>query len=102
LHVVLAAQRMEARARPPNLAGDERQADEAAGIVGAVDVLRDAHAPEDDRGPGRRVEPRDGADRVGIDAADRGHRLRRERLYPLCELGEALGEALDILLVVEL
>ena len=49
LHVVLAAQRMQPGAGPADLAGDQRQRDQAARIVGAVGVLRDAHAPEDDR-----------------------------------------------------
>ncbi len=48
LHVVLAAQRMQPGAGPADLAGDQRQRDQAARIVGAVGVLRDAHAPEDD------------------------------------------------------
>ena len=51
LHVVLAAQRMQARAGPADLAGHQRQRDQAARVVGAVDVLRDAHAPEDHRAP---------------------------------------------------
>ena len=79
LHVVLAAQRMQARCpgRPTWPVG-QRQRDQAARVVGAVDVLRDAHAPEDDRRLGARVEPRHLADRLGGDAAERAHRLRRE------------------------
>ena len=49
LDVVLPAQRMQAGAGPADLAGDQRQRDQAARVVGAVDVLRDAHAPEDHR-----------------------------------------------------
>ena len=56
LHVVLAAQRMQPGAGPADLAGDQRQRDQAARVVGAVDVLRDAHAPEDDRRLGAGVE----------------------------------------------
>ena len=63
LHVVLAAQRMQPGARPADLAGDQRQRDQAARIVGAVHVLADAHAPEDDRGARAGVEPRHLAER---------------------------------------
>ena len=85
LHVVLPAQRMQPRAGLADLAGRERQRDQAAGVVGAVHVLRDAHAPEDHRRLRRRVEPRDLADRLRVDAADRRHRFRRELLHVLGE-----------------
>jgi hypothetical protein len=49
LHVVLAAQRVQPGAGPPDMAAHQRQRDQAARIVGAVDVLADAHAPEDHR-----------------------------------------------------
>ena len=49
LHVVLAAQRMQPRAGAADLAGHQRERDQAAGVVGAVDVLADAHAPQDHR-----------------------------------------------------
>ena len=71
LHVVLAAQRMQPGAGTADLAGDQRQRDQAARIVGAVDVLADAHAPEDDRGARARIDPRHFAQRLGRDAADR-------------------------------
>ena len=58
LHIVLAAQRMEPGARAADLPGDQRQGDQAARVVGAVGVLRDAHAPEDDRRLGARVTAR--------------------------------------------
>ena len=45
----LAAQRMQPGAGPADLAGQHRQRDQAARVVGAVDVLRDAHAPQDHR-----------------------------------------------------
>ncbi len=70
LHVVLAAQRMKARARTADLPGRERQRDQAAGVVGAVDVLADAHAPEDDRRFGAGVHARDLAQHRGRNAAD--------------------------------
>src|SRR5262249_48695970 len=49
LHVVLSAQGMQASAGTANLAADKRKRDEAARIVGAMHMLRYAHAPEDDR-----------------------------------------------------
>jgi hypothetical protein len=39
LHVVLAAQRMQAAAGLADLAGHQAQRDQAARVVGAVDVL---------------------------------------------------------------
>ena len=93
---------MQAGARPADLAGDQRERDQAAGVVRAVDVLGNSHAPEDDRllGPGELA--RDGAQFLGIDAADRRHLLRREGSDMFGEGGEALDSRLDILLVVEL
>ena len=76
LHVVLSAQRMQSRAGLADLAGRERQRDQAARVVGAVNVLRNAHAPEDHRALRRRVQPGDLADRLRVDAADRRHRFR--------------------------
>ncbi len=61
LHVVLAAQRMQAAAGLADLAGDGGQRDQAARVVGAVHVLAHAHAPQDHRGPWpwrRRAPPR--------------------------------------------
>ena len=46
LHVVLAAQRMQPGAGTADLAGDQRQRDQAARIVGAVDVLADTPMPQ--------------------------------------------------------
>ena len=102
LDIVLPAQRMQARARPADLAGDQRERDQAAGVVGAVDVLGNAHAPEYDRlfRPGEFA--RDRAQLVGIDATDRRHLLRREGPDMLGEGREALDMRLHILLVVEL
>ena len=79
LHVVLPAQRMQPGAGTADLAADQRERDQAACIVGAVRVLRHAHAPEDDRAFGAREAARDLAQRVGGNAADRRHLLRRER-----------------------
>ncbi len=102
LHVVLAAQRMQAGAGTADLAADQRQRDQTARIVGAVGVLRHAHAPEDDGAFGARVGARDFAQRVGGDAADRLHLLRREILDVLGKLVEAFDIGLHVLLVVQL
>ena len=91
LHVVLAAQRMEARARPSDLSRHQRQRDQAARVVGAVHVLRDAHAPQDHRALRRRVQARDLADRRRRDAAHRRHRLRAVAGDVLLELLVAAG-----------
>jgi hypothetical protein len=52
LHVVLAAQRVQAGARAADLPGHQGQRDQAARVVGAVHMLADAHAPQDHRAPG--------------------------------------------------
>ena len=80
LHVVLSAKRMQSRAGLADLAGGKRQCDQATRVVGAVNMLRDPHAPEDHRAFRCRVQPRDLANRLGIDAADRRHQLRRKLL----------------------
>ncbi len=101
LHVVLAAQRMQAGAGAADLAGDQRQRDQAARIVGAVGVLRDAHAPEDDGAFRARIGARHVAQRLGVDAADRRHLLRREVLdVARRSWSKALDVGLHILLVV--
>ena len=84
-----------------DLAADQRQRNQAARVVGAVHVLRDAHAPEDDCGTCARVAARDGAQRIRRNAADRRHLLRREILDVLGKGFEVLGLRLDILPVVQ-
>ena len=76
LHVVLSAQRMQPAARLADLPGHQAQRDQAACIVGAVHVLRDAHAPEDHRSLRGGEGARDLADGLRVDAAHRRHRLR--------------------------
>ena len=70
---------MEAGPGPAYLPGEHRQRDEAACVVGAVYVLRDAHAPQDHRGTRLGEEPRHGANDRSVDAADGRHCLRAER-----------------------
>ena len=70
LHVVLAAQGMQPGACFAHVPRHQGQGDEAAGIVGAVGMLGDAHAPVDD-GVLRRAEGLgDQANRFGVHAAD--------------------------------
>ena len=49
LHIVLATQRVQARARLADLAGHGNQRNQAARIVSAVHVLAYAHAPQNHR-----------------------------------------------------
>ena len=93
---------MQPGAGAADLAGDQRQRDQAARIVGAVGVLRHAHAPEDDGAFGARIGARDLAQRVGGNAADRRHFLRREILDVFLPGVETFDIGLDILLVVKL
>ena len=93
---------MQAGAGAADLTGDQRQRDQAARIVGAVGVLRHAHAPEDDGVLGAREGAGDFTQRVRLDAADRRHLFRRELLDVLGEGREAFGVGLHILLVVEI
>ena len=73
----------KSRAGLADLARRKRQSDQAARVVGAVDVLGDTHAPEDDRRLGSRVQPGDLADGLRVNAADRRHRFRRKLLHVL-------------------
>jgi len=86
---------MQTRARLADLPGRERERDEAARVVGAVHVLRDAHAPHDDRGLRRRVEARDFANRLCVDAAGRAPSLREKPLHVLGERLVARGAVAD-------
>ena len=95
LDVVLAAQRMQAGAGPADLAGEHRQRDEAARVVGAVHVLRNAHAPEDHRCGRRREHARHRADRFRVDAADRRHQFRAERRDVVADRLETAGAVGD-------
>ena len=76
MHVVLAAQRMQTGAGPADLAAHQGKRDQATGIVGAVHMLGDTHAPEDHGAFGAAEGARDLADGLGVDAADIGHRFR--------------------------
>ena len=101
LHIVLPAQRMQAGARPANLAAHQGEGDQAARIVGAVDALGNAHSPKDDRPVGGGISAGHGADNLRVDAADFGHLFRREILDRAFEFFISLGIALDVLLVCQ-
>src|SRR5699024_737692 len=47
LNVVLSANRVQTGTSAPDVAGHQRQRDQAAYIVGAVHALRTAHTPDD-------------------------------------------------------
>ena len=102
LNVVLAAQGMQSRAGSTHLSRDHRQRDETACVVRTVDVLGDTHAPEDDACRGGGVSAGHGAQRAGIDTADRRHRLGGERLYVPPETVEPLRVRRHVLPIVEL
>ena len=102
LHVILPAQRVQAGIGPADLAGHERQGDQAAGIVGAVRMLRDAHAPEDDRGFGRGISPRDLPDTRRLNAADRRDRLRAVFEHSLFQGLKAMRVRVNKSLIVQL
>ena len=101
LHVVLAAQGMKPGAGPADLPAHQRQRDQAAGVVGAVHMLRDAHAPEDHRALGAAEGAGHVADGLGVDAGDIGHRLGAVARHMLLQALEILGVGLKVLDVVE-
>ena len=86
---------MQSRSWPADLPGHQRQRDQAPGIIGAVDVLRDPHAPEDHRALRRREETGDLADRLRGNAAHRRHRLGAVTLDVRLELIEAARAIVD-------
>ena len=101
LHVVLPAQRVQAGAGAADVAGGERERDQAARVVGAVHMLRDAHAPEDHRAFGVRIQAGDVADLVRRHAAQRRHGLGRHRRDVGGERLEALGARGDEVAVAQ-
>ncbi len=68
LDVVLAAQRVEAAAVAPDVAGQQREADQGQDVVDRVVVLGDPEGPADHRPVGRREGVGQLADRLGRDA----------------------------------
>ncbi len=101
LNVVLAAQRMESRARAADLSRHHRECDQATRIVGPMNVLGDPHAPENHHRPGIADDFGNRANGGGINAADRRHGFWRERLEMFLEVVESFRKACDVILVVE-
>ena len=99
LHIVLAPQGVQAGTGSADLPGHQGQRDQAAGVVGAVDMLRNAHAPEDHRGFGTGIKPCDFPDCFGFNAADRCHRLGRVAFDIAAQLIETDRAAGDEVLV---
>ena len=75
LHVVLAAQGVQAATGLADLACDCHQCNQAARVVRAVYVLANAHAPQNHRGFGLGKRPRYFAQGLRRNAANRLHRL---------------------------
>ena len=75
LHVVLATQRVQPGTWPADLASHQCQRNQAARVVGAVNVLRHTHAPQNHRGRGRGVQACDVADVFCVNTADGSHLL---------------------------
>ena len=83
LHVVLSAQRVQPRSRSADLSRHQGQRDETAGIVGAVNVLTDPHAPENHGARAGCIQPRDFANGIRGNAANRRHQVRTVALHVL-------------------
>ena len=102
LDVVLATKRVQAGTGTADISGQQRQRDQAAGIVGAMRVLRDAHAPEDHRAAGGGIAARNPAQRIRINAADRCHGLWRGMGCAGLQVLETLGLLCHIVGVIQL
>src|SRR3954454_11086328 len=99
LHVVLAAQRVQSRAGPADVAGDRAHRDQAARVVGARRVLGDPHAPVDDTRVRLAPQAGDEPDRVGVDSGDLLGALRRvllDDLRDLAVVGRARGDEVAV------
>ena len=101
LHVVLAAQRVQAGAVAPDVPGEQREVDQPEHVVDRVVVLGDAERPADLGAVGARVRVRDVLDHVGGHAAQRLGPLERVRLDRRDVGLEARCAALDELAVVQ-
>ncbi len=88
---------MEAGARPADVAGHQREGDQAAGVVGPVGVLGDAHPPEDHGRLGRPEDAGHLADPLRRDATQLRRRLGAVGLQGLGQALEALGPLPDII-----
>ncbi len=101
LHVVLAAQRVEARAPAADVAAEQGEVDQREHVVDADVVLGDAERPADHRPVGTREGVRGVADHVGRHAGDALALGERVRLDVRGVLGEADRRAVDEAVVDE-
>ena len=101
LHVVLAAQRLQAGAVAADVPGEQREVDQREDVVDRVVVLGDPERPAQLRVRARAVRVRELADRVGRNAGDALGLLERPRLDRLAVLLVAGRRARDELLVDE-
>ena len=99
LHVVLAAQRVQARAVAADVAGQQREVDQRQDVVDRGHVLGDAERPAEDRPVGARVRVRELADDLRGHAGDALALLERPRLDRVAVVLEARRRALDEALV---
>jgi hypothetical protein len=99
LHVVLPAQRVEPAARLADLPGHHAERNQAARVVGAVNVLGNAHAPQNHGSLRLGEDARHFLDRFRWNAADRRHRFWTVAFDVLLEVLVANGAALDEVVV---
>ena len=84
------------------MAAHQRQRDQAARVIRPVNVLRNAHAPEDHAGFGTCKCPGDVPQDIRFNPTNLRHFLGREALEMLFLRLPILGEGRDILLIIEL
>ena len=92
---------MQPRTRPAHMPGHERQADQAARIVCAMNMLRHTHAPENHPCLAAGKYPRHIAQGFSVNAADIGHFFWAEafEMGALCVPVFCIG--VDIVLIIE-
>ena len=90
---------MQPRPRPPDLPAHEGERDQAAAIVGPMNVLADPHAPEDHRRPRAREGPRHVAHHARRDPGQPFHLLGREADQVRALRLPVLGHRLNILAI---
>ena len=95
LDVVLAAQRVEPRAEPPDVAAEQGQVDQREDVVDGVVVLRDPERPADHAAVGARERVRRLADHLGGNAGQPLALGERERLHRGRVVVVALGRVVD-------
>ena len=99
LHVILAAQRMQAGTGLADLTGHRDQCDQAACVIGSVHVLAHAHAPQNHGAASLGELPGHLANGLRGDATDRLHGLRAVALDVLAQSLKVTGSLGDEVLV---